>query len=465
MDGPSIPELPSDESMSPTRRRVLRPDVDRLDDRCLLSGLSPAQITHAYGLDAIVFNSSSGAVKGDGAGQTIALIEAYHDPNLAANLQVFDSAYGLPTPSLTVVNQAGNNTDVGWSGEEELDVEWAHAIAPGAKILVVEAASESLPDLMSALNTARNTPGVSTVSMSWGFPEFSGETAYDSYFTTPAGHTPITFVAASGDSGIQAGAEWPAASPNVLSVGGTTLNLDSTGAIASETAWSSSGGGYSQFEAEPSYQSKVQSTGQRSTPDVSFVADPRTGVSVYSTSSTNGQSGWRTVGGTSLGSPAWAAIVAIADEGRYFAGQSSLDGPSQTLPALYAVASTDYNSVSQATSSGGYGGYVWGGSFPIFFPFATTAATTSASTSNGLGTPNGTALVNDLVAVTTTSTPTSSTVTAPASTAATATKKHHKKKVVKKVVHAKTVKLQVTTRNLKAAAHEAIVDAALAELA
>ena len=182
-----------------------------------------------------------------------------------------------------MVNQAGTHTNSGWAGEESLDVEWAHAVAPGANILVVEAKSQSLLDLLSAVNTARYTPGVVAVSMSWGFGEMSNESSYDSYFTTPAGHVGITFVASSGDGGAFAGASYPAVSPNVLSVGGTTLNLTSSGAYQSEATWISSGGGYSLYEPEPSYQASVQSTGARSTPDVAFDADPNTGVPVYQT--------------------------------------------------------------------------------------------------------------------------------------------------------------------------------------
>ncbi len=111
-------------------RRAIRPALDRLDDRCLLAGLTPAQITAAYGLDAIRFPTASGTTKGNGSGETIALIEAYHDPYLPGDLHTFDVAFGLPDPSLTVVNQAGSVTNPSWSLEETLDVEWAHAIAP-----------------------------------------------------------------------------------------------------------------------------------------------------------------------------------------------------------------------------------------------------------------------------------------------------------------------------------------------
>ena len=141
-----------------------------------------------------------------------------------------------------------------WEAEEAMDVEWAHAIAPGANIILVEANSGSTSDLMAAVNTARNIPGVSVVSMSWGGNEltFNYFTNYNSYFTTPAGHIGITFLAATGDSGSPA--SYPAFSPNVLAVGGTTLTLNSDGSYNSETGWDGSGGGISQIESQPSYQ-------------------------------------------------------------------------------------------------------------------------------------------------------------------------------------------------------------------
>ena len=228
-------------------------------------------------------------------------------------------------------------------------MEWSHAIAPGANILVVEANSQGIQDLMAAVDTARSWPGVVAVSMSWGFSETPNETSYDANFTTPANHQGVTFVASSGDNGSFAGASYPAASPNVLSVGGTTLVLSSTGAYQSESAWIDSGGGYSQYEPEPSYQAKVQTTGYRATPDVAFDGDPNTGVPVYVTQTTpfgGSQGSWLTFGGTSLGSPAWAGIIAITDQGRALAGLSSLDGPTQTLPALYAAPSSDFHTVA-----------------------------------------------------------------------------------------------------------------------
>src|SRR5262249_57909388 len=136
--------------------------------------------------------------------------------------------YGLPSPpKLTVLNQAGDQTDDGWSLEESLDVEWAHAMAPGASILVVEVAEggsalQELQNLIAGVSAASQTPGVVAISMSWGFAEFPGETAYDANFTTPG----ITYIAASGDT---PGPEYPAASPDVLSVGGTSLQIDGAG--------------------------------------------------------------------------------------------------------------------------------------------------------------------------------------------------------------------------------------------
>jgi subtilase family serine protease len=408
------------------RRRWIAPQLDHLDDRCLLSGftpgsqtgLTPAQITRAYGLNGIQFTSNGTTVPGNGAGETIALIEMYHDPNIQSDLATFDAQYKLPTPAFTQVNQAGDQTSSGWAQEESLDVEWAHAIAPGASILTVEAApansaSQQLQNLLTAVNTARNTPGVVAVSMSWGFDEMPNESSFDSYFTTPAGHTGITFIAASGDNGY---VEYPSASPNVLSVGGTSLTLTSTGAYGSETAWIQSGGGYSQFEPEPSYQASVQTTGMRSTPDVAFDGDPNTGVEVYATNPGFGRGGgWQLVGGTSVGAPAWAGIIAIVDQGRTLAGPGSLDGPTQTLPSLYKAPSADFNTVAAASApaqfgngfdpfaSAGVSHSAWGIGFGFYFGFGTspgspgaTTAGATANTSTGLGSPKGDLLVADL---------------------------------------------------------------------
>jgi len=354
-------------------RRTIRPALDQLESRWLLAGLTPAQVTTAYGLDAIRFPTAAGSVRGNGGGETIALIEAYHDPYLASDLHTFDRAFGLPDPSLVVANQAGSVTNPDWGLEESLDVEWAHAIAPGAQILVVEARSQSRAALLAAVNAARYTPSVVAISMSWGFSEFRSEANYNGYFTTPPGHQGITFVAASGDSGTLFGLDWPSVAPDVLAVGGTALSTTDVGGYLSETTWYESGGGYSQYEAEPSFQISLQASGIRSTPDIAFDADPNTGVAVYQTSPVPGQGGWEVVGGTSLGTPAWAAIIAIVDQGRAREGKGSLDGATQTLPSLYALPASDFNAIPPAYSR-------------------------PASTSTGRGSPKGPSIVYQLVA-------------------------------------------------------------------
>jgi subtilase family serine protease len=377
------------------RKRTLRrfrPRWDSLDARCLLTGYTPAQITAAYGLDAISLTSSTGAnVTGDGTGQTIALIETYHDPEIQASLNVFDARFGLPSITVNVINQAGNLTDPGWAGEETLDVEWAHAIAPGAAIDVVEAApgdnsSQSSADLMEAIQTASEIKGVSVVSMSLGGPEFSGESSNDSVFLTSG----VTFVASSGDEGT---VEWPATAPEVLAVGGTTLTLSGTSGYGSELGWAGTGGGLSLGETEPSYQDVVQSTSQRSTPDVSFVADPTTGVDVYYIPPNgNGAGNWGIIGGTSVGAPSWAGIIAIANQGRALLGKSALTGATQTLPTIYSLPASDFRKVSV--------------NHGINFGTTNLAINTpSYNTQTGLGTPIGSLLIAGLVASSTSGDP------------------------------------------------------------
>jgi subtilase family serine protease len=193
--------------------------------------------------------------------------------------------------------------------EASLDTQWAHAIAPNAHILLVEAKSASGTDLLNAINYARNRADVVAVSMSWGGSEFSGEQGYDNYFVN--NHN-TGFFASSGDSGT--GVQWPAVSVNVIGVGGTTLNFDTNKNLISETAWSGSGGGRSAYELEPVYQTTynvLQANGKRAVPDVSYDADPNSGVSVYDSTSYQGQTGWFQVGGTSAGAPQWAGIKSL----------------------------------------------------------------------------------------------------------------------------------------------------------
>jgi hypothetical protein len=312
-----------------------------------LAPFNPSQIRHAYGIDQINF----GSIQGDGSGQTIAIVDAYNAPHIQSDLATFDKTFGLPSPpSFKVINESGGTrlprNNAGWAVETSLDVEWAHATAPKADLLLVEASTNSFADLFKAVTTAAGHSGVSVVSMSFGGGEFSGETSYDSTFTTPSGHQGVSFVASAGDSG--APAQYPSASPNVLSVGGTSLTIDSAGNYISEVGWSNSygatGGGPSAIETEPAYQAKVQSTGARGTPDVSLVADPNTGVYVYDT---YGYSGWLQVGGTSLSAPVWAGLIGIANQGRAANKLSTLTN----VPAdVYTLPASDFHDITSGNN-------------------------------------------------------------------------------------------------------------------
>jgi hypothetical protein len=310
----------------------------------------------------------------------------------------------LPSPpSFKIVSQTGGSTssiqnNAGWAGEISLDVEWVHAIAPGANILLVEATNSSMTNLMDAVNYARNAAGVSVVTMSWGGGEFYGETSYDNDFTTPTGHTGVTFVAASGDQGSYGGVEYPASSPNVVSVGGTTLlTTGSTGTYSSESPWADSTGGQSAVELEPAYQKSVQSTGARTVPDVSYDANPDTGVAVYDSVPYEGASGWQEYGGTSASAQQWGALIALADEARATAKLGTLDGATQTLPDLYSAASTattytaNYHEITVTTvTRNPFGGFGFGfGRYSS--PVITT--TTGYNESTGLGTPKANELI------------------------------------------------------------------------
>ena len=258
---------------------------------------TPTQIQQAYGFNQINF----GSVHGDGTGQTIAIVDAYDDPNIQADLNAFSAQFGLPSTTVTRVSQNGStslpssDSSGGWELEESLDVEWAHAIAPGAKILLVEAASASDSDLLPAVSYAGSHANV--VSLSWGGGEFSGETSYDGYFN----HSGVAFVASSGDNG--APISWPAASSNVLAVGGTSLNLGSGNSYGSEAGWSGSGGGPSAYVSQPAYQrGVVTQTSMRANPDVSYDGSPSTGFAVYDSFNYSGASyGWMQIGGTQRG--------------------------------------------------------------------------------------------------------------------------------------------------------------------
>jgi subtilase family serine protease len=265
-------------------------------------GLSPQVIKQAYNLPAT------------GGHGTIAIIGAYDDKTIESDLNVFSKQFGLS--ACTNANgcfekhlmSAGTGTNSGWALETSLDVEWSHAIAPNAKILLVAAKTPSGPNLLAAIDYARNRSDVVAVSMSWGGAESPDEVELDSHFVSTRN---IAFFASSGDSGY--GVSWPASSKNVVAVGGTSLALSSTGTLRAETAWSGSGGGVSAYEAESTWQKNYsipKANNHRAVPDVSYDADPASGFSVYKTTGTS-KSNWYVLGGTSAGAPQWAAIHAL----------------------------------------------------------------------------------------------------------------------------------------------------------
>jgi len=311
------------------------------------TAFQPAQILHAYGFDLL---------SNQGSGQIIAIVDAYDDPNAESDLGVFSKQFKLPVASTSngsfrKVYASGKKpaTNANWSVEISLDIQWAHAIAPKASIILVEAASNSLSDLLKGVDIAvRN--GATVVSMSWDSGEFSGERNLDNHFVTGG----VTFLAASGDAGT--GVTYPAASPDVIAVGGTSLSLDANGSYRGETAWSGSGGGLSAYEHQPLYQAQFgipdDSRGVRGVPDVSYNADPGTGYAVYDSVAISGASGWFQIGGTSAATPQWAATVAIANSMRAGLRRASL---SSTDVGLYSLAKTNLNGEFHSVIQGNNG--------------------------------------------------------------------------------------------------------------
>jgi subtilase family serine protease len=409
--GSFVQALPA--SIAPTKKPVHATPI----------GLTPQQIRDAYGFS----NVSFGNIVGDGSGQTIAIVDAYNDPNIASDLMKFDQTFGLPDPPgfAVVEQQKGKKLpkdNKGWSQEIALDVEWSHAIAPGANILLVETLSPS--ELFTGVNFARNVPGVSVVSLSAAANEIKQEPSADSLFTTPYGHAGVTFVVSAGDSGAKPA--YPSSSPNVLSVGGTSLSVGWYGQWerSGESVWSAGGGGVSQFEGLPSFQSGL-GLATRGTPDVSYDGDPNTGFAVYDSF---GTSGWGEFGGTSAGAPQWAALIAIADQGRALGGMGSL---ANAQAALYSLPRTDFFDVTSGTNGKG------------------SFATTGYDTASGLGSPNANVLIPDLASF---SGSTNFTVAAvpPKS-------KHGKSTVVSSMLHA-SVAVAPENDTASAVASAAIVD-------
>jgi hypothetical protein len=337
------------------------------------TGLPPTAIASVYHLPGL--SASSGA----GAGQIIAIVDAYDDPNALSDLNAFSERYGYPQlpacvslsrtapPCFEKAYAQGSKPAANshWAMEESLDIEWAHAEAPAAKVVLVEARiPSSKTDMFGAVSYA-NTLGATEVSMSWYGKEFSGERSYDSDMTHPG----TFYTAAAGDSGHEAA--YPAASPDVIAVGGTTLNGcggTSCADFTSETAWRSSGGGTSVFETIPDYQRSYKGPvsgaasisaltgGKRAIPDVSFDASLASGVSVYDSTPYKGQSGWFTLYGTSVGAPNWAGILAAAAT----EGSTALQGDSAIYSGGYAAnlrditAGTNGECGAACTAASGY---------------------------------------------------------------------------------------------------------------
>lgn len=321
---------------------------------------TPASIACLYHLvkTATGCNPNTFKTNPSGGSKAIAIVDAYDYPTAMADLNAFSAQFGLPavTSSTFQVIFAGGSggcagsdpgNNAAWEGEQALDIEWAHAMAPKAKIFLVEAASNLNTDLMVAEDCASKTvaaAGGGEITNSWGGSEFSSETSMDSHFVKSG----IVFFASSGDS---AGTIWPSVSTNVVAVGGTTTSRVNGGAtfgnFAREAAWENGGGGLSTYEPRPSYQSVLPSATNRLVPDVSSDGNPNTGVWTYD----NNPSGccWYVNGGTSVGSPTWAGIVNSAG---HFATSSNAE--LTTIYTAYATASTyaaDYNDISYGLCS------------------------------------------------------------------------------------------------------------------
>ena len=283
------------------------------------NGYGPSQLQSAYDLAA--------ASAADGSGTTVAVVDAYNDPTAASDLATYRSAAGLPaltSGQFTQYNQEGETSplpatapaDDDWTLEESLDVDMVSAICPLCKIDLVEANNDSGTGLYVAEETAATTLGAKYISNSWGGSETSTDTTYDSEYFGVSG---VVYTASAGDSAYSGGVIYPATSPHVVSVGGTTLNTSSNSRGWTESVWETSssegtGSGCSAFEPQPSWQASISilkaACADRVDNDVAADADPNTGAAVYDT--TNGNGGWNEVGGTSESSPIIASVFALA---------------------------------------------------------------------------------------------------------------------------------------------------------
>jgi len=319
-------------------------------------GYGPAQLQAAYNLAA--------AATADGKNSTVAVVDAYDDPTAASDLATYRTAAGLPAANFSKVNQNGLASPLpkkapasdDWTLEESLDLDMVSAICPNCKIVLVEANNDSGNGLYKAENTAASLAGY--VSNSWGGTEAASDTKLDTkYFDHPG----IVITAAAGDGGY--GVIYPATSPYVVAVGGTSLSKASNARGWTETVWGSSAGGEgtgsgcSIYEPKPTWQHDTGCS-KRTDNDVAAVADPNTGVAVYDT--TNGNGGWNQVGGTSASTPIIASVYALAGN----AGTNPADDIYTHTGDLYDVTSGADGTCSPAylcTAEVGYDGPTgWG---------------------------------------------------------------------------------------------------------
>ena len=373
---------------------------------------TPAQIRAAYGLPAL---PSAGAVLSPaqaamlGAGQTIYVIGARHNPNAAAELAAFNQKFGLPTCTTKAISTSAslplpaastsgcefsvvyNNAngamtttaplfDAGWSTEMALDVQWAHATAPLARIILIEAADPMINNLLGSVKLA-NAMGPGAVSMSFGTLEGSWTASVDSAFSA----SNMTYLAATGDSG--AAVSWPAVSTKVLAVGGTSLTYTGVG-VRSEVGCSGTGGGTSLYTPVPVYQNvTVPGMGgvrNRTVADVAFNADPATGQYVAVITPGSSAVKWISAGGTSLSTPQWAGLIAIANGVRALSAKPALGTPHAVLYGQIATVPGTYASAFADITRGLNGSCV------------TCASRVGYDPLSGLGTPNVTSLVSAL---------------------------------------------------------------------
>ena len=267
-------------------------------------GYGPADLQAAYGTAGVAPSGTP----------TIAIVDAYGYPNAEADLATYRTQYGLPACTTAngcfkKVDQRGGTKyprmDTGWAQETALDLDMASAMCPTCKILLVEADTNSFSNLMAAVDYAKTVPGVRAISNSYGGTDSQSIAAYDSHYSA----NNIAITASTGDSGY--GAQFPAAAPGVVAVGGTALVRSGTARGWTETAWSGAGSGCGLYHAKPSWQNGVtDACAGRMEADISAVADPNTGVAVYGPTSRN-TAGWMIFGGTSASAPIVGALFAL----------------------------------------------------------------------------------------------------------------------------------------------------------